>query len=262
MGKKRNLKPHIFQYLNQNGNSHLDLLINNLNKEIGVPKEKIRFRIKKLASKGELLIKYNVVSRIFRSKSSNAEQFDESYNLGSITIGKKDNIVRIQSEYGTRDIKDIQRNAKQNFPFLKKDLEDDLKEIESLIINDHDPLDVLGFITSKNSITDPETDTESSFKGKQLLPETIQNIILKNDHGKYSGSNRDDIGKFHAMAQSLDSKLNNYILTMALTRDDLSLAEAEVFFHVISNSYGFVVTHIHNITEKFQQNFSQKLKVV
>jgi len=233
--KNRTLKPHIFRYLDEKGNTRFDFLINQINKETGVSKEKIKFRIEKLASEGELLIKYNIVSRIFSSKSSRDQTFDESLKSGPITIGRKDNVVTLEPEFGTGDINEIRRNAKQNLPFVKKDFEKGVKEIEELILKDYDPLDVLGFITTKNLLADPETYTESSFEGRQLLPETVQNIILKNDLGKYTGSNRKDIGKFHEMTQSLGSKLNSYILNMAFARDDLKLAGGEVYFHVINN---------------------------
>jgi len=68
LGKKRTLTPHIFRYLDEKGNTRFDFLVDQINKKTGVSKEKIKFRIKKLASKGELLIKYNIVSRIFSSK--------------------------------------------------------------------------------------------------------------------------------------------------------------------------------------------------
>lgn len=235
MGKKRKLKPHIFRHLDENGNTRFNLLINYLNKETGVSKDKIRFRIEKLASKGELLIKNNIVSRIFNSRRSKDQTFDESYQLGNITLGRKDNVVSIESKFGTGDTKDFRKNAKKNLSSVKKDFENKLKEIEELILKDHDPLDVLAFVTTKNLLTDPETYTESSFKGIQLLPETVQNIVLKNDLEKYTGSNREDIGKFQEMTLDLRSKLNSYIFTMAFARDDLNLAEGEVFFHVISN---------------------------
>ena len=232
MGKKRRLKPHIFRYLDEKGNTRFDLLINHINKKTGVSKEKIRFRIDKLASKGELLIRNNIVSRILRSRGSKGQTFDESFKLGPITIGRKDNVVSIKSEFGTVDINEIRRNAKKNLPLVKKDFEEGLREIEELILKDHDPLDVLAFITTKNLLTDPETYTESPFRGRQLLPETVQNIILKNDLGKYTGSNRKDIGNFHEMTQSLGSKLNSYIFNMAFARDYSNLAGGEVYFHV------------------------------
>lgn len=79
------------------------MVINQINKETGVSKEKIKFRIEKLASKGELLIRNEIVSRIFSSKSQKDQKFDEILKLGPITIGRKDNVVSIKSEYGTKD---------------------------------------------------------------------------------------------------------------------------------------------------------------
>lgn len=103
-----------------------------------------------------------------------------------------------------------------------------------LILQDYDPLDVLSYITTENMLIDPETDTESSFQGKQLLPEIVQNIVLKNDIEKYTGSNRKGIEKFDELTKNLALNLNNNLLTEALSRDDLSLAEGEVYFHVLS----------------------------
>lgn len=132
-------------------------------------------------------------------------------------------------------IKKIQSTAMKNLPLVKKDLEEGLKDTEELILKDYDPLDVVAYISYKNVLIDPETDTESSFKGRQLLPEIVQNIVLKNDLEKYIGENRKDIDKFYELTNNLGSKLKTYLFTEALARNDLSLAEGEVFFQVVSD---------------------------
>lgn len=184
MGKRRKLEPHIFRHLGEKGNTRLDLLINYLNKETGVSKDKIKFRIEKLASKGELSIKNNIVSRVVNSRRSKDQTFDETYQLGNIVLGRKDNLVSIESKLGAGDIKDFRKNAKKNLPSVKRDFGNKLKEIEESILKDHNPLDVLAFITTKNLLTDPETYTESSFKGnnyfQKLCKISFSRIILEN----------------------------------------------------------------------------------
>jgi len=233
--RKSKLGPQILRYLDEKGNTNFDILVNELNKATGVPTEKIEFRIKKLASKGELLIIEGVVSRIIPSKSIMDQRFDEPYKFGPLTLGRRDNVITIESNLGKKNVAEIHRNARKNLPILKKDVDQKLKEIEALILKDFDPLDVVAYVTSKNLLVDPETYTESSFEGRQLCPEIVQNIVLKNDFKKYTGTNRDGIKKIYEQTNNLFLKLNSYLLVEALARDDLTLSEGEVYFDVINN---------------------------
>lgn len=233
--RKSKLRPQIFRYLDEKGNTNFDILVNELNKTTGVPTEKIEFRIKKLASKGELLITKAIVSRITPSKNNMDQRFDEIHKLGPITLGRRDNVITIKSDFGKKDIVEVHRNAKKNLPILKKDVDQKLKEIEALILENFNPLDVVAYVASKNLLVDPETYTESSFEGKQLCPEIVQNIVLKNDLKKYTGTDRNGIGKINEQTNKLFLKLINYLHVEALARDDLTLSEGEVYFHVISN---------------------------
>jgi len=233
--RKSKLRPQIFRYLDEKGNTNFDILVNELNKTTGVSTGKIEFRIKKLASKGELLITKGIVSRIIPSKNNMGQRFDEIHKLGPITLGRRDNVITIKSDFGKKDIVEFHRNAKKNLPILKKDVDQKLKEIEASILENFDPLDVVAYVASKNLLVDPETYTESSFEGKQLCPEIVQNIVLKNDLKKYTGTDRNGIGKINEQTNKLFLKLNHYLLVEALARDDLTLSEGEVYFHVINN---------------------------
>lgn len=233
--RKSKLRPQIFRYLDEKGNTNFDILVNELNKTTGVSTGKIEFRIKKLASKGELLITKGIVSRIIPSKNNMGQRFDEIHKLGPITLGRRDNVITIKSDFGKKDIVEFHRNAKKNLPILKKDVDQKLKEIEASILENFDPLDVVAYVASKNLLVNPETYTESSFEGKQLCPEIVQNIVLKNDLKKYTGTDRNGIGKINEQTNKLFLKLNHYLLVEALARDDLTLSEGEVYFHVINN---------------------------
>jgi hypothetical protein len=235
MHRKTTLKPRILRYLDETGKTNLDLLVKHLNKETGVSAEKIKFRIEKMISEGDLLVTNGTVSRILSSKSQTGQAFDEISKVGPMTLGRKGNVISMKSEFGKKNVGEIRRNAKKALPLVKKDVEEGLKEIEKLILENYDPLDVVAFVSTKNMLTDPETDTESSFKGSQLLPEIVQNIVLKNDLEKYTGEDREDIDKFHELTNNLRSKLLTYLLTEALARDDLTSAEADVYFHVMNN---------------------------
>lgn len=188
-----------------------------------------------MVSKGELLVRNEMVSRISSSEIQRDHKYDETFELGPITLGRKGNIVSVKSEYKKKDIEETRREAKKQLPLVRIDIEEGLKEIERLILEAYDPLDVVAYLSSKNMLIDPEADTESSFEGKQLLPEIVQNIVLKNDLKKYTGGERKDIDKFHELTSNLSLKLNAYLFIEALAREDLTLAEGEVYFHVVSS---------------------------
>lgn len=139
--------------------------------------DKIELRINKLVKKRELLILKGIVSRIISSKEIFDQSFDEIKKLGKITVGQKDDFISIKSNYAAKDVEQMHENAKKNLPLLKRQIDQSLEEIEGLILDDFNPLDVVAFVSSKNLLFDPETYSESSFKGRQLCPEIVQNIV-------------------------------------------------------------------------------------
>ena len=112
-------------------------------------------------------------------------KYDEVANCGHITMKRKGRSVIFESNMEEYDIEKSKQKMKVNFPIIEKDMYDLLSEIEALIIDNLNPLDALGYITTKYLIVDPEKYAEYESNNSQLEVELIQNIILKNKHENY-----------------------------------------------------------------------------
>jgi len=235
MSKKTTLEPQIIQHLKDNGNTPLDNLIGSLHKKTGVPVKKIDFRIRKMIIENKLGSDNGVIS-IKRVSDLQKADYDEFFDYGPIKLARKGKAVLVQSNWQKGEHEKFKKKAETSLPALKKELEQKYQDIEKLILEKFDPLDVLAYISAKNLLIDPETETESSFQGKQIIPETIQNIILKNTLNKYKTvSNRDVINEIEKPLDELFSKLIWYHIYEAETRKNLSDIEKEIYFHVLTN---------------------------
>ena len=236
MRKRLTLEPEVIQYLIDHGSSPIDSLLKSLHKKTGVAEEKIEFRIKKMAKQNKIKLsgKYVLLGEI--TKEESVQNYDEVFELGPIKVARKGRIISIQTQWTKEEHKKFVRVTREKLPELKKDLEDKFQNIEKLILENFDPLDVLAYVSAKNLLGDPETYTESSFQGKQLFPEIIQNVVLKNQIEKYgTETNRDKISQIDGYLSSLFSILINYISADTLVRTDLAPVEKDIYIRVLFN---------------------------
>lgn len=236
MRKRLTLEPQIIQYLIDHGSSPIDILIKSLHKKTGVVEEKIEIRIKKMTKQKKLILNGKYVSLKTNTKEESDRKYDEVFELGPIKLARKGRTISLQSQWKEEEHEEFVRITQEKLPELKKDLEDKFQTIEELILKNFDPLDVLAYVSAKNLLADPETYTESSFQGKQLFPEIIQNIVLKNKIEKYgTETNRDNISQIDGHLSDLFSKLINYITADTLVRTDLTPVEKDIYVRVLFN---------------------------
>jgi len=227
------LEPLFIQYLEEKGNTPKLELIECFHKDKQIPKEKIEMRINKLVEKGHLSINNRVIS-IPRKKESNfPEELDEIYDNGFIKLGRKNNNVYMQSKEVLKD--KFSEIFKDKLPDLKEEILLKFKEIEDTILKNYNPLYILGVVTANNLFCDPEKYSESTFEGKQLYPEIIQNIILKNDFEVYKDKSiQENIPEIEEQLNSVWEKLHQYVMFNSLFNDQLDDIEKEIYFKIVS----------------------------
>jgi hypothetical protein len=236
MRTKATLEPQIIQYLQSNGNTPIDDLIRFLHKETAVPEGKIEFRIGKMISQNKLMLNDKIVSLSESSKNRRNQKYDEVLEYGPIKIARKGRYVFFSPNIQEEHLEKVLQNANNTLPKLKSDLAQGFKEIEKLITDRFDPLDVLAYISAYNLMADPETYSESSFKGKQLFPEIIQNIILKNRLDVYEcKGDPKDITQIGKLLDVLYPKLIWSIIYETMLRRDITQAEKDVLFYVTNH---------------------------
>jgi len=224
----------ILQYLKDYGNSHIDVLTKSLHEKTGVPEEKIRFRIHKLVSQNKLAYDNKIISINVSTLEQPNLQFDEVFEYGPIKITRKGRIITYESKWRKEDHDKFLQLSEMHLPKLRQSIDQKLKEIENLILTKFDPLDVLAYFSAKNLMVDPETYTESSFEGKQLYPEIIQNIILKNALEDYKiAAPKDDMSQIQILLEGVYKELIMYYGDECMTRRDISDAEKEILFWVL-----------------------------
>lgn len=201
------LQPHIIEYLTKKGNTPKEELVDYLHKTRNVPKDSIQFRIKKLVEKQILTSYHNLTSINLPETNKIPDDPDEIYDYGSIKLARKGKIVYLHSDWNKSEHEKFIKSIETDLPKYKQDTFDKLKEIEEIILTNFDPLDILAYVAANNLMADPEKYCESSFEGKQLLPEIVQNMILKIDINKYKKEiNRDKIPEIE---QHLDELWSN-----------------------------------------------------
>lgn len=235
MRKKLTFEPLIIQYLEDHGNSHIDVLISSLREKTGVPEGKIGFRINKMITQKKLESDNKVIS----IKNLNTEQLDqepdEIFEYGPIKIARKGRIISYESKWRKGEHEKFVQSVAINLPRLEKNLNQKFSEIENFLIKS-DPLDVLAYVSANNLMVDPETYTESSFEGRQLYPEIIQNIILKNKIEIYkTDETQEGRSQIKKLLDELYKDFLMYIGYKIMIRKDISDVEQEILFHVLQN---------------------------
>ena len=234
MRKRLTLEPQVIQYLIDNGSSHIDSLVRSLNKKTGVAEAKIDFRIKKMAKQKKISLSGEYVSLKTTLKEESVKHYDEIFELGPIKLARKGRTISLQAQWTQKEHEAFLRITREKLPEMKRELERKYQTIEKLILENFDPLDVLAYVSARNFLGDPETYTESSFKGIQLFPEIIQNVILKHIIEKYgTETNRDRIHQIDKHLPDLFSKLTNYIMADTLVRTDLTPVEKDIYGRVL-----------------------------
>lgn len=201
-----------------------------------VNEDKIKIRLNKLISVGKL---YTYNENMISSESP-AEikkiNFDEEYDYGFVKLARKGKQTFLFSSSNSGLQQEKMDYIKEKLPELKIEVEQLFRDIETVIIKNCNPLDALGHVSDKNLTCNPEEYTESSFKGKQLLVEIVQNIILKHDFSAYpEESDFEKLNDLEVLLDKLWDKLVWIIIYESLSKDDLSFAEKHVYFKTISH---------------------------
>ncbi len=227
------LEPRIMEYLEKSGNTHIKELIRHFHSTLEIPEEKIDLRINKLVTQKKLAIDHGLVSKY--QDVSIPDEIDEYFEKGPIKVVRKGKQIFIQSNWEKKEHIKFMETIKKNLPKLKDDILNKIKEIETMILDNFDSLDVLAYVTATNIMGDPETYTESSFKGKQLIPEIINNLILKNSSEKYKNkSNRDKIPNIDELLSDLYNKITWYVIYSSMVQEGLDDTEKEIYMIVMS----------------------------
>lgn len=229
------LEPEIIKYLQKNSKTHINDLVNHFSNSLKLPENKVNFRIKKLISQNKLSFDTGLISIPDKDENHKIEEFDEVFEHGPFKIERKGRMNFIKSNWSEDEHKKHIKFAKDNLPRLKETVNQKIKNIEKNIIEKFDPLDVLAYSSYKNLTCDPEVYTESSFEGKQLYPEIIQNVILKNKFEVYrEKTNRDDIPEIEKKLEELFSDLVWLTTYEIITNDQLTDVEKQILSKVFS----------------------------
>lgn len=163
-------------------------------------------------------------------------KYDEVINCGSITMKRKGRITTYKSNLDSYEIEQAKQIMSVQLPTVKKEMCYLLSEIETLILNDLNPLDALGHNTSKNLLIDPETNRKDGFDNSQLEVEIVQNIILKNKQESYRKlSTYENLKKFDELLKDFRDKLYYYLMYSIYSDETLNSIEKEILFDVILN---------------------------
>ena len=198
------LEPIIKNFLSKR-DYDIDEIVLKLQQLTGVEREIIKKRIEKLIQKGKLS-SYNdhMISQDLTPMDTVLSDIDEKYELGPITIIRKGRQIFVQSNIDREQHKKMVADFKKDLPNYKNQFEQIFVEIEQLIIKHFNPLDALGYITTKNLTGNLEDYSESTFEGKQLIVEILQNIILKNGFELYpEDSNLDKLAELETLLEKL-----------------------------------------------------------
>ena len=163
-------------------------------------------------------------------------KYDEVINCGPITMKRKGRITTYKSNLDSDEIEQAKQIMSVQLPTVKKEMYDLLSEIETLILDDLNPLDALGHNTTKNLLLDPETNRKDGFDNSQLEVEIVQNIILKNKQESYRKvSTYENLKKFDELLKDFRDKLYYYLMYSIYSDETLNSIEKEILFDVILN---------------------------
>lgn len=159
-------------------------------------------------------------------------KYDEDINCGSFTIKRKGGITNLKPNISADETKQI---MKTQLPTVKNKMNDLLSEIEILILDDLNPLDALGYITTKNLVGNAER-IEEYYASSQLEVEIVQNIILKHELENYRKlSVYESIGKLDNLLSDYRNSLQYYLMCENRLDETLNLIEQEIRFKTITD---------------------------
>ena len=227
---------HIFMMLLEKKDFDKSDLIDATKQISGVRKDKIEKRLSKLIESRKLfLYNKNMISLDSTSKLTDLN-FDEIYDYGPITFGRKGRQTFIVSNFEKEKHEKMIGDIKSDLPNFKQEVDELLIEIENLIVQNLNPLDALGQISLINLTGDPEKYSESSFKGKQFFVELVHNSILKHDFSAFpKNSDYTKLGELEELLNEYWSKFTWLIMYETMSKDELSLEEQDIYFRTISH---------------------------
>ncbi|WP_319507691.1 hypothetical protein [uncultured Methanolobus sp.] len=163
-------------------------------------------------------------------------KYDEVINDGPFSLKRKGRSVIMENNLSAEDIENAKQNMKVSFPSIKKRMHNLLFEIEVLILDNFNPLDALGFVTTENLIVNPNEYVECESNKSQLEVEIIQNIVLKNKPEKYHETSAPEhIGKLFNLLDEFQSVLRNYLIYDNLLDETSNEIEKEIRFKIIGS---------------------------
>ncbi|HBC30863.1 MAG TPA: hypothetical protein DC024_06420 [Clostridiales bacterium] len=163
-------------------------------------------------------------------------KYDEVVNCRLMTLKRKGRVTTYKSNLDSSQIEQAKQTMSVQLPTVKKELYDLLSEIETLILDDLNPLDALGHNTTKNLLVDPETNRKDSFDNSQLEVEIVQNVILKNKQENYRKvSTYENLKKFDDLLKDFRDKLYYYLMYSIYSDETLNSIEKEILFDTILN---------------------------
>ncbi|PAV13096.1 hypothetical protein ASJ81_18745 [Methanosarcina spelaei] len=149
---------------------------------------------------------------------------------------RKGRVTTYESNLDSSQIEQAKQIMSVQLPTVKKEMYDLLSEIETLILDDLNPLDALGHSTTKNLLVDLETNRKDGFDNSQLEVEIVQNIILKNKQENYRKvSTYENLKKFDDLLKDFRNKLYFYLMYSIYSDETLNLIEKETLFNTILN---------------------------
>jgi len=227
---------HVFRMLLKKKDFIKSDLIDKTKEISGVSEDKIENTLNKLI-KLKKLFQYNTDTISLDSPSKLPDlEFDEIHNYGPISLGRKGRQTFIVSNFKKEEHEKMIAAAKSDYPAFKQEVSTFLTEIESFILQNFNPLDVLSHIALKNLTCDPEAYSEFSFEGKQFFVELVHNIILRNDLSSFPENS--DYSKLTKLEELLDDywiKFNWLVIYETISKDVLSPEEHDIYFRTISH---------------------------
>lgn len=226
----------IFLELLSNRDYNYSALVEKTRSITDVNEDKIKKRLNKLMSVDKLYsYNENMISSESPAEIGNLK-FDEEYDYGFFKLARKGKQTFLFSSSNSGLQHEKMDFMKKKLPELEIEVEQLYRDIETVLINNCNPLDALGHVSYKNLTCNPDEYTESSCNGKPLLVEILQNIILKHDSSAYpENSDFEKLNDLEVLLDKLWNKLVWIIIYESSSKDDLSFAENHVYFKTISH---------------------------
>lgn len=162
-------------------------------------------------------------------------KYDEVINSGPITMKRKGRVTTYKFNLGADEIEQSKQIMIFKLPTIKNEMYDLLSQIETLILDDFNPLDALGHTTTKNLLVNPERNNEYGFDNSQLEVEIVQNIILKNKKENYREiSTYETIKKLDNLLSDFRDTVYFYLMYEIYSDETLNSIEKDILFNTIN----------------------------